>query len=60
MNRRERRRQSMMVRQNKFFEDHIRHLTEAGPEVLGKPGINHMVMFHDPKCTIYDDRGCSC
>jgi hypothetical protein len=33
---------------------------EVGPEVLGKPGINHMVCIHDQACAIYDDTACNC
>jgi hypothetical protein len=49
-----------MARQNKFFADHVRHLSEVGPEVLGTPGVHHMVCFHHQWCRIYDGQPCNC
>ena len=60
MNRHARRRQSAMDRHSKFYNDYVRHLPEAGPEVIGKPGVNHMVCMHDKSCTIYDGGACNC
>jgi hypothetical protein len=60
MNRRERRRQAAMARHNKFVAEHVRHLPEVGPEVLGTPGVHHMVCWHDESCRIYDGKSCSC
>jgi hypothetical protein len=60
MNRRERRRQAAIAKQNKFVADYVRHLPEVGPEVLGQPGVTHMVCFHDEGCRIYSGEGCNC
>jgi hypothetical protein len=60
MNRRERRRKAAMAKHNRFFNEHIRHLPEVGPEVIGKPGISHMVCYHDERCRIYDGQMCDC
>jgi len=49
-----------MDRQNQFFDEYVKHLPRSGPEVVGKPGVHHMVMHHDPDCRIYDGRECSC
>jgi hypothetical protein len=38
-----------------FFNDYIRHLPEASPEVLGKPGVSHVVFFRDERCRIEAD-----
>jgi hypothetical protein len=60
MNRFQRRRQAAIERQNDFYNSYVRHLPEVGPEVLGKPGVSHMVLFHDKWCGIYDGKGCNC
>jgi hypothetical protein len=60
MNRRERRRRAAMARHNRFFDEHVRHLAEVGPEVLGTPGVNHMVFIHSAWCAIYDGKSCNC
>ncbi len=60
MNRHQRRRQAAMSRQNQFFDTYVRHLPEAGPDIIGKPGISHVVCIHDDACTIYDGKGCNC
>ena len=60
MNRHERRRKAAIARQNKFVNDYVHHLPETGPENLGKPGITHMVCYHDEQCTIYDGAACNC
>ena len=60
MNRHERRRKAAIARQDKFFNDYVRHSPEVGPEVLGKPGIRHLVCQHDEWCRIYDGRQCNC
>ena len=60
MNRHDRRRQAAMQRENKFVEDYVLHLPEVGPDVLGKPGVTHVVVFHDEWCRIYDGGGCNC
>jgi hypothetical protein len=59
MNRAERRRQAAMA-ENKFFDDYVSHLPEVGPDAVGKPGITHMVCFHDEWCSIYDGNACNC
>jgi hypothetical protein len=60
MNRRDRRRQAAINRQNRFVADYVHHLSEVGPEALGKPGITHVVCYHDEKCPIYDGKRCTC
>ncbi|MET4847205.1 hypothetical protein ABIF62_007700 [Bradyrhizobium japonicum] len=60
MNRHERRRQAAMQKHNSFFNDYIRHLPEVGPDVLGKPGVSHIVMCHDSWCRIYAGEACNC
>jgi len=60
MNRHERRRQAAMHRQNSFFNSYVRHLPETGPEILGKPGVSHLVFCHDNWCGIYDGKQCNC
>jgi hypothetical protein len=54
MNRHERRRSAAMGKQNKFVNEYVRHLPEVGPEVFGKPGVSHVVYYHDDWCKIYD------
>jgi hypothetical protein len=49
-----------MARQNRFVESYVHHLPEVGPEVLGKPGVSHMVCHHDERCPIYDGAACNC
>jgi hypothetical protein len=60
VNRRERRRHAAMARQDKIFDQYVRHLPEVGPEVLGRPGVHHVVFHHDGDCRIYDGAACSC
>lgn len=60
MNRQQRRRQAAIRRQNRFVNDYVHNLPEVGPEILGTPGINHMVVYHDERCPIYDGRACRC
>jgi hypothetical protein len=60
MNRHERRRQAAKARQNKFVDEYVRHLPEVGPEVLGQPGVTHVVFYHDDWCRIYDGSACNC
>jgi len=60
MNRQERRRRAAINRENKFVEDYVRHLPEVGFEALGKPGVCHMVCYHDDWCRIYDGEACNC
>jgi len=60
MNRHERRRLAAKARQNRFYNDYIRHLPEVSPQVLGKPGVTHMVFYHDQGCRIYGCEGCDC
>jgi hypothetical protein len=49
-----------MDRHNRFFNDYVQHLPEVGPEVLGKPGVRHVVFHHDEWCRIYDGAQCNC
>jgi hypothetical protein len=35
-------------------------LPEAGSDDLGKPGVSHMVYYHDEWCQTYDSNGCNC
>jgi hypothetical protein len=44
----------------RVYGNYVRHLPEVGPEVLGPPGVTHMVCFHDDWCRIYDGKACSC
>jgi hypothetical protein len=60
MNRQQRRRQAAMAKHNNFYNDYVRHLPEVGPEVLGQPGVHHMVCHHDESCPIYDGKTCNC
>jgi hypothetical protein len=60
MNRHERRRKAVMQKQNKFVNEYVHHLPEVGPEVLGKPGVSHVIFYHDEWCKIYDGNACSC
>jgi hypothetical protein len=60
MNRHERRRQAAMARENDFFNSYVRHLPEVGPEVIGKPGVSHVVFHHNEWCEIYSGKGCNC
>jgi hypothetical protein len=60
MNRHQRRRQNAMARQDQFFNDHVRHLPEVGLDVIGKPGVHHLVCFHDQWCRIYSGEACNC
>jgi hypothetical protein len=49
-----------MQKQNKFVNEYVQHLPEVGPEALEKPGISHMVFYHDEWCKIYDGKPCNC
>jgi hypothetical protein len=60
MNRHERRRKAAMAKHNSFVNDYVHHLPEVGPDVLRKPGVSHMVFYHDDWCRIYDGMGCNC
>ena len=64
MNRHERRRQTAMDRQTDFYSRYVRHLPEIAPdnvaEMLSKPGLSHMVCFHDEWCEIYSGEECNC
>ena len=60
MNRHQRRRQAAMARQNRFVQDYVEHLPEVGPEALAKPGVTHLVYYHDDRCAIFDGNACSC
>jgi hypothetical protein len=60
VNRHQRRRLAAIRRENRFYTDYVRHLPEAGPEDLGRPGISHVVVYHDGWCRIYDGQGCNC
>jgi hypothetical protein len=60
MNPHDRRRQRAMDRQNSFYSDYVRHLPRSGPDAIGKPGVHHDVLHHDPDCSIYDGEGCNC
>lgn len=59
MNRHERRRKAAMERENRFVNEYVHQLTEVGPEVLGRPGVSHMVFYHDNGCRIYGGSACS-
>jgi hypothetical protein len=60
MNRHQRRRRAVMDKHNRFVRDYVHHLPEAGPDVLGKPGVSHMVCYHDEWCQTYDGNGSNC
>jgi hypothetical protein len=60
MNRHDRRRQASIAKHNRFFNDHVRHLPEAGPEILSRPGVRHVVFTHDEQCAFYDRKPCNC
>jgi hypothetical protein len=53
-----------MERQNRFVKDYVQHLPEVRaedmPNMLSKPGVSHMVCYHDEKCPIYDGKACNC
>jgi hypothetical protein len=63
-NRQERRRRAAMERHNRFVDEYVRHLPEisldALGDALGKPGITHIVYYHDNGCSIYDGKDCNC
>ena len=60
MNRQERRRKAAMSRHNSYVRDYLEHLPEVGPDALGKPGVTHLVYYHDDRCAIFDGQDCSC
>lgn len=60
MNRHDRRRKAAMEQHNGFFESYVKHLPEVGFEALSKPGVSHLVLFHDSWCRIYDGDDCNC
>jgi hypothetical protein len=49
-----------MDRQNRFVEDYVRHLPEVGPELPDKPGVRHVVLYHDDDCRIFEGQACNC
>jgi len=49
-----------MERQNRFVQDYVEHLPEVGPEALAKPGVTHLVYYHDDTCRIFHGNACSC
>ena len=60
MNRQERRRRAAMAKRNAYVESYVEHLPEVGPEALGKPGVTHLVYYHEDNCRIFDGSACSC
>jgi hypothetical protein len=60
MNRQQRRRSAAMARHNDYVESYVRHLPEVGPEALAKPGVTHVVYYHDDGCRIFDGQACNC
>ena len=60
MNRHDRRRKAVMARHNRFVSEYVHHLPEVGPGALGRPGITHVVFYHDKWCRIYGGRTCNC
>ena len=60
MNRQERRRRAAMAKRNAYVESYVEHLPEVGPEALGKPGVTHLVYYHDDTCRIFHGNACSC
>jgi hypothetical protein len=64
-NRQQRRRRAAIERQNRFVADYVSHLPEisldAFGDALGKPGVRHVVVYHDDDCRIFDDgQACNC
>jgi hypothetical protein len=57
MNSDDRRRQKA---KNKFVRDYVHHLPEVGPEVLTKPGVTHIVYYHDDWCNHHKGGECNC
>ena len=60
MNRHDRRRQAAMAGHNRFVAEYVHHLPEVGPKALDRPGITHMVLYHDRRCRIYGGKACNC
>jgi hypothetical protein len=60
MNRQERRRRAARAKRNAYVESYVEHLPEVGPEALGKPGVTHLVYYHDDSCRIFHGNACSC
>ena len=59
-NRKTRRRLASINKHNGFYDSYVRHLPEVGPKIPWKPGVTHMVVFHDVWCGIYDGKVCNC
>jgi hypothetical protein len=53
-----------MERHNRFVDEYVSHLPEisldALGDALGKPGITHLVYYHDEWCRIYHGQACNC
>ena len=49
-----------MQKHNRFVNEYVHHLPEVGPDVIGKPGVYHIVFYHDDWCKIYDGGGLTC
>jgi hypothetical protein len=60
VNRHARRRQAALDRGNQFFDTYLRHLPPAGPEVVGQPGVHHVVLHHAVRCSVFDGGACDC
>lgn len=62
MNRHERRRrEAMKAKQNRFYDNYVRHLPQVPLDAALEPGrVYHAVMAHDDDCRIYSSQPCSC
>jgi hypothetical protein len=61
MNRHERRRAEKKARENKFYNEYVRHLPPVAQDAPYESGrIYHTVMMHDDWCAIYSGKGCNC
>jgi hypothetical protein len=46
---------------NNFYNSYLTHLPKVDGPDLSKPGVTHVVFFHDDWCGIYtDSRICTC
>jgi hypothetical protein len=62
MNRHERRRrEAVKAKENRFYNDYIRHLPRVPVDAPFERGrVYHTVMAHDDDCRIYSGEVCSC
>jgi hypothetical protein len=50
-----------MERENKLYENYIKHLPSVPPGEAIKSGqLLHLVVHHDDWCAFYDGQACNC